>query len=606
MILQSLYALYERLSHDPEYGIPPAGYTRQNISFRIVLKQDGVLHSIESLRDPENKRPRQMIMPGGDKPTGKVTEQSVHKKVLPLRNDLPFLVGISVAKGKEPILSEALMEFEAFKQYHLAKESEINDEDYRIFCNFLRNWTPKEGLGHEEFKEFTEGQGVFQLLGKTEYLHERPAIRAWWEAQQVTVGGGVAQCLICGESKSIARLHEPKIKGVTGSQTAGAPIVAFDKDSDAFASYGRDGEQGLNAPVSEYAAFRYATALNALLVGPKKNKHRFTLADATVVFWTEQPTATEDIFAQFATQGSLALEQGEVQDETRRQKIELFLKALRKGKEEYAEIEGAAGSTPFFILGLTGQAKGRLGIRFFYRDSVSQLLHNLRRHYSDMQIDRRYENGAKYPDPEFPALWQLLDETCPRRNGKAERDKIPPILAGPLLRAVITGTAYPGGLFNAIIRRIHVDNHINYIRASFIKGYLNRNQQEEVTMGLDSNRKEPAYRLGRLFAALEKTQSDALGKLNASIRDRFYSTASSTPGVVFPRLLRGYQHHLAKMERGKIARERLVRDILEPVSTFPAHFNLTDQGLFAIGYYHQMKELWTSKKDNEGNKGENE
>ncbi|HQN20095.1 MAG TPA: type I-C CRISPR-associated protein Cas8c/Csd1, partial [Syntrophobacteraceae bacterium] len=463
----------------------------------------------------------------------------------------------------------------------------------------LRDWKPEQALAHQEWQEFGDGQGVLQLLGQTTYLHERPAVRAWWDARQKHQRGQVAQCLITGELKTIARLHEPKIKGVRGSQTSGAPVVAFDKDSDAFASYGRDGEQGFNAPVSEDAAFRYATALNALLDGPKSHKHRFSLADATVVFWTKEPTLTEDIFAQFAAQGSAVSQERQVQDEGLRQKLELFLKALRKGREAYAEIEKDPNQTPFFILGLTGQAKGRIGVRFFYRDTLSRLLENLRQHYTDVNIEREYGADAKRPDPEFPALWHLLDETCPRLNGKTDRDKIPPILSGPLLRAVITGAQYPAGLFNAVIRRIHADKTINYVRASIIKGYLTRNQRKEVAMGLDSNRKDPSYRLGRLFAALEKTQGDALGKLNATIRDRYYSSASATPGVVFPRLLRTYQHHLAKMEKGRIGREMLVREILEPLTNFPSQLNLTEQGLFAIGYYHQMRDLWTSKQDRE-------
>lgn len=125
-------------------------------------------------------------------------------------------------------------------------------------------------------------------------------------------------------------------------------------------------------------------------------------------------------------------------------------------------------------------------------------------------------------------------------------------------------------------------------------------------MGLDSNRKEAAYRLGRLFAVLEKTQQDALGEVGATIRDRFYSAASATPGAVFPRLLRTYQHHLAKMDRGKVGREKLVREIFEPLTGFPAHMNLTDQGLFAIGYYHQMRDLWTSKYEHKQEKGGDE
>lgn len=116
-------------------------------------------------------------------------------------------------------------------------------------------------------------------------------------------------------------------------------------------------------------------------------------------------------------------------------------------------------------------------------------------------------------------------------------------------------------------------------------------------MSLDPNRTEAAYWTGCLFAALEKTQYDALGEVGASIRDRFYGAASATPQVVIPRLLRTYQHHLSKMERGRIGREMLVRDIMGRLHDFPAHLNLADQGLFALGYYHQMKALWTAKDE---------
>ena len=116
-------------------------------------------------------------------------------------------------------------------------------------------------------------------------------------------------------------------------------------------------------------------------------------------------------------------------------------------------------------------------------------------------------------------------------------------------------------------------------------------------MSLDPGRSDPAYRLGRLFAALEKTQKDALGaSLNTTIRDSSYSAASSTPGTIFPRLLRTYQHHLAKLEGGhKVNREKLVQEILAPLSAFPAHLSLPDQGLFAIGYYHQTRDFYTKR-----------
>ena len=144
-----------------------------------------------------------------------------------------------------------------------------------------------------------------------------------------------------------------------------------------------------------------------------------------------------------------------------------------------------------------------------------------------------------------------------------------------------------------------MDGEISYLRTCVIKGYLVRNLKKEVSMALDTNRSDPAYRCGRLFAVLEKTQLDALGRgLNATIRDRFYGSASAAPRSVFPRLLRTYQHHLAKLAPGyKTNRERLVQEIMSSLDDFPSHLNLPDQGLFAVGYYHQMQDMYSRKSD---------
>ena len=46
---------------------------------------------------------------------------------------------------------------------------------------------------------------------------------------------------------------------------------------------------------------------------------------------------------------------------------------------------------------------------------------------------------------------------------------------------------------------------------------------------LDLDNTNAAYRLGRLFSVLEKIQEEASPGLNATIRDRYYGAASSTP-----------------------------------------------------------------------------
>lgn len=321
-----------------------------------------------------------------------------------------------------------------------------------------------------------------------------------------------------------------------------------------------------------------------------------TLGDTTVAFWTDRPSFVEDIFVQFASEGSLVADKAEIQDEGIRQKIDAFLQALRRGGVAYKELDRDPDRTRYFVLGLAPNA-ARISIRFFHEGSLHELLRNLQRHHHDIGLEPAPASGKRPADPEFPPAWMLLRQTA------RETKDVPPILSGPLLNAIVTGTPYPRGLYSAVIRRIQADRRVSYLRAAVLKGFLTRNMNLEVSMALDSERLDPAYRLGRLFAALEKTQRDALGEtLSSTIRDRFYGSASATPGSVFPRLLRTYQHHLAKLEHAgqRVNREKLVQEILAPLDGFPAHLGLTGQGLFAIGYYHQNRDFYTKRSTADG------
>lgn len=130
-------------------------------------------------------------------------------------------------------------------------------------------------------------------------------------------------------------------------------------------------------------------------------------------------------------------------------------------------------------------------------------------------------------------------------------------------------------------------------------------------MSLDKDNTNIGYRLGRLFAVLEKIQQEANPGINATIRDRFYASASSTPAAVFGNLMRLKNHHLSKLESsGRVTWfERLLGEIIyqaedKPgIANFPAHLSLEDQGTFAIGYYHQRQEFFTKKNANAAEAG---
>lgn len=575
MILQALHALYARLKDDPSYEVAPPGYSIQKISFKVVLHPDGRLFAIQSTL--HDGRPKQVRVPGSAKPPGSGLNPCF------LWDNTGYMLGYKPDDQNPARTREA---FEAFRAKHLALKDAIAEKHFKAVCRFLDNWNPAQAVHDPVLAETKTGFGVFQMVGEPSFVHESAAVDAWWRNHLAEAGEEEirAQCLLTGSFGPVARL-QPMIKGVAGGN-AQSSLVGF--NDSAFWSYGK--EQSFNAPVSERAAAEYGAALNALLDGPLRRRHRILLGDATLAFWTDRPSLVEDVFAQFAERGSdLAPRKDEVQDATVLKEMEVFLDALRQGIEKAGDLGKDSEGTKFYLLGLSPN-QGRVAVRFFHQGSVKELIEHLREHHRDIGIERQFGEVSRRPEPEFPPTWMLL-----RQTGR-EADDIPPNLSAPLLRAILTGCRYPESLLAAVIRRIRADREVNYLRASVIKGCLIRNHGKEIPMSLDTSRSEPAYRLGRLFAALEKAQEDALGGVNASIRDRFYSSASATPAAVFPRLLRTYQHHLGKLEGGlKIVREKLVQEILDPLKNFPANMGLADQGLFALGYYHQRHAFYTKK-----------
>lgn len=566
MILQKLSEYYERLKELEEPIVPPLGYTWRPISFALIINLKGALVQIQDLREESNKKlvPKQMMVPS----LGRKKSSGVDPDFL--WGSTSYVLGAD--DGVNP--GRALTKFILFKEFQHQLGDNIKDEGVIATLKFLDAWKPPDVSEISLWKEMAGSNVVFRLDGKREYVHESPIVqKRWSEYYQKEDVGELGTCLISGEITPISRLH-PGIKGVDGTTTAESALVSFNEESSC--SYGK--EQNFNAPVGKIAAFQYTSALNYLL--KRGNRQRVKIGDAITVFWSARESPIE---------GFMGLILNPREDFGDLQRIRLILEAVREGKmpQEFGDPE-----IPFFILGLSPSA-ARISVRFWHISTVGDMVEKIGQHLRDLNIIKRYVN-----DPEFPGMWELLRETAIQNDPK----NIHPLLAGALLRSILTGTAYPQTLLSSVIGRIRANQEINYLKAAIIKAYLVRKFRiiqidKEVKMTLDKESKNVAYRLGRLFAVLEEAQKDAVPQAKTTIKDRYYGSASATPRVVFPQLLRLAQHHIQKGHFG-MRYDKMIEEIMSGLSDFPAHLSLDDQGIFAIGYYHQRQAFY-KKSSNE-------
>ena len=585
MILQALSDYYRRKCDDPDPAqhLPLFGLEQKEIPFLLEISAEGELLQLRDTREQQEKRKVASVfrVPIGIKKTSGVAANL-------LWDTLEYVLGVDT-KGKP----------ERVAQQHAAFRARIADlpaaaradAGIQAVERFLDNIDLAQLERQPAWANALETNAVlsFRLQGDLDLVCQRPAVVA--AALNVGLDGDAAQamCLVTGEQAPVERLHA-SIKGVWGAQTSGANIVSF--NARAFESYGKTERQGENAPVGRAAAFAYTTALNHLL--RKDSTQRIQVGDASTVFWAERESEFEtlipDIFG----------DPTKDDPDAGTRAVHALLDAVHSGKWGHSDQ-----ATRFYVLGLAPNA-ARISIRFFHCVTLQEFGQRISQHFKDLELVR----GPH--DAPYPSLFRLL--TAVALQNKA--DNIPPNLGGAIVDAIFSGvnTPYPSLWLNVAVGRSRAEQNVSYLRAAAIKACLNRQMrqarmsspnpapEQEFLPMLDLSNTHPAYRLGRLFAVLEKIQEEASPGLNATIRDRYYGAASSTPVAVFTTLLRLKNAHLKKLTVGRTAWfEKLLGEVLGPVTDFPKHLPLPDQGRFALGYYHQRQDFFTKKSDDTSN-----
>ncbi len=587
-ILTSLTRLYER---QLEAGIAPKpGFSREKISYALVIDREGRPLRLADRRSKAGKKPAPVLM---DVPAA-VTRSSGIKPNL-FWDKTAYVFGVIATEGadeddKPQIIAgqgkRTAEEHAAFVAGNLTLLENATDPWLLAFAKFLQDWTPEQftELGFD--LQALDQNIVFQFEGEAgpQLIHDIPEVVSLLPEGD-SVDSGI--CLVTGEDGPLARLN-PSIRGVAGAQSSGAPLVSF--NDAAYESYGKS--KGQNAPISVGAAAAYGTALKILLErkASRDQERYLRIGDTTVVFWAE----AKDAEASFSIEMLMghAINPPSEDDET---------STLRATLHDIAEGRGTGDprfnpDTRIYMLGLAPNA-ARLSVRFWHPGTFGNFARHITQFWNDLDIKPSPWKGP-------PAAWSLLYETALLRKA----DNIPPLLGGALMRAVLTGSPLPRTLLSAVIRRIRADGDINAKRAAICKAVINRTslKEEEIPVSLDIENTNPAYCLGRLFAAYAYAE-ESYTKRSATLRDKYIAGASANPARVFPILMRGYEHNRASLHKAQdkrkgygIKAEKAVESILELLDgtkDFPTSLTLMEQGKFFVGFYHQTSSFYEKPDD---------
>jgi CRISPR-associated protein Csd1 len=584
MILQALKEYYDRKNALPGAGIAPEGFEEKEFKFLVAITLGGDFIGIRDTREAVGKNlvGKKFLVP---RSKGRSGSKSFETTFL-LWDHIGYLFQSPDRDTKAANQHQTWL-----KMLNELPDDLKQDEGVAAVLAFYQKTGLKrirEDICWADCQKQVSCNMTFILQGDDLPVPCRPRVQAYVRdcvkaGPVASEAGGLGVCLVSGERGAVARKH-----GRTSIDKDTKSLVAFQKNA-GYDSYGK--EQCFNAPVSTSSEFAYVTGLNSLL---RSKEQRIQIGNTTTIFWAEKDSRFEQEASLFFS------EPPPDNPDSRIQAVRAAYDAIWNGTYTFP-----IDQCRFFILGLSPNS-ARISVRLWQTGSVGEIGARFKQHLDDLAILH-----SPFVDPALP-IRKILQGIAPFKKD----ENIPPNLVGETIQAIITGSPYPMTLLQGAVRRIRAEQskrhkksgkpevNVTYERAAVIKACLNRSlrwntgkPEKEITMGLDITNPNIGYRLGRLFATLEKIQAEASPGLNATIRDRYYGGASGSPVTAFPLLMRLKNHHLKKISaRGRVTWfERLIAEILAEINAFPPALSLPDQGRFAIGYYHQQQSFFAPR-----------
>lgn len=559
MILSKLKDYADQQMND----LPPPMYQKKYVAWYVRLSEAGQYEGIVCLKSTTEKQGKEIIGPYVTGATGNKPKPNL------LIGNGEFVFGVAKAKSKPERVEQCHAVFKQLirdcaiatqNPYVQAIEHFLFSDNFILAKNDLPPAFDPNNLVTFCVGDIVPADAVF-------HLHD---VETFWAQYTSTQSShDHMTCLITGEDGPVEqRLPCTIEKLLTGKPPQMVSAKMVSAQSDPFSSYGL--QNSLTSPISRDAAERFTKALNSLI---SDQQSRLYLGSTVYVFWTREP----DEFDFFG-----ALNHPTIKEIQALLQSPLKAQAIRLEEDEVNQ---------FYALALTAN-KTRVVVRDWLETTLPIVKANLQSWFQSQQIVDAYGNA-----PRPFGVYGLAASVY--RDAKKEMQPSAPIA---LLRCALKGDRLPHHFLTKLVQRIRTDKDITHPRAALLKLIFSNSAtptDQPMMTNMDSLNPNPnlegsdraAYDCGRLLAVLESTQRAAIGSVNASLTDRYYGSASSTPAIAFPPLLKGVRSHLSKLRKVKpgvyVALEERLETVVQCILPFPKTLTLQQQGLFGLGYYHQ-------------------
>jgi CRISPR-associated protein Csd1 len=569
MILTQLYEYAKRMDAKAQ---TPSMYNWTRIRWQIDIRADGTLIGLTDLRGDTKAdvRGKEYAVPS------LVRAAKIKPKLLADNGE--YVLGLS-KEGAD--LKKVAERHQQFKDLVFKCADQTQEPSVEAIAQFLKTWNP-EAFTQDDFDPADNLTFAVHGLRADAVIpanadENLTSIQQFWAAETAGEDSLLMDCLVTGAKNVPVEARLPvKIRGIPGGQTAGTSLVSA--NAAPFTSYGL--ENSLTSPMSRDAAEGFGKALNHLIAD--EDSH-WTCPPLVYTFWTKEPVA-------YSFGRSFKKDQPKT--------IKDLLRSAQTGDRQFG-----SKTNRFYGLSLSASG-GRAVVRSWLEVTVSEAAAALEQWFDAQEIVNEYGQIEEYPYLSIKRLAYSMYRDPP----KEMEANVPTVL----IEAALHGGEVSGVLLARAVRRNSIERHVTYDRAALIKLILttqlrtiDHNPMENMQAlnlnpefdGLEPNEKrtcQMAYHCGRMLAHLANIQEAAQGRdLNATLIDRYYGAAATTPSKILGALVQDAQAHLTKLRKTKRPVYEALQQRMEEISMrlepdkLPRTLTLQQQSIFALGYYHQ-------------------